>query len=155
MTDLSLQDPLLRTWAIATAIMVLKTLSMAWLTVLRMTQEKGGYRSPEDLHKTALNPNPNPGQLAPNDRVDRMRRIHQNDLENVPFFIAAGFTFILTAPPLWLAQVLLYGYVLSRLGHFWAYATARTHDTRATFWTIGVLIVMGMAVWTIVVALAA
>lgn len=155
MTDLSLQDPLLRTWAIATAVMVLKTLSMAWLTVLRMMQEKGGYRSPEDLRKTALNPDPHPGQLAPNDRVERMRRIHQNDLENVPFFIAAGFGFILSAPPLWLAQVLLYGYCLSRFGHFWAYVTARTHDTRATFWTIGVLIVMVMAVWTIVAALAA
>ncbi len=155
MSSLTLADPLLRTWAIAAALMVLKTLCMAWLTVLRMMQEKGGYRSPEDLRKTRLNPDPDPGQLAPNDRVDRIRRIHQNDLENVPFFIAAGFAFILTAPPLWLAQVLLYGYVLSRLAHFWAYATARTHDTRATFWTIGVLIVMGMAVWTIVAALSA
>lgn len=154
MPTFSLADPLIQTWAIATALMVLKTLTMAWLTVLRMMQEKSGYRAPEDLRQTRLNPAPDPAQLAPNERVERIRRIHMNDLENVPFFIAAGLIFVLTAPPLWLAQTLLYGYVLSRLAHFWAYATARTHDTRATFWTIGALIIMGMAVWTIVAALA-
>lgn len=155
MPTFSLADPLMQTWAIAAALMILKTLSMAWLTVIRMMQEKGGYRASEDLRQTRLNPAPDPAQLAPNERVERMRRIHMNDLENVPFFLVAGLLFILTAPPLWLAQVLLYGYVLSRLAHFWAYATARTHDTRATFWTIGALIIMGMAIWTVIAALLA
>ena len=66
--------------------------------------------------------------------------------------LAAGFLFELTAPPLWLAQVLLYGYVVTRALHFWAYATARIHDIRATFWTLGVLIVMAMALWVLFVA---
>lgn len=155
MPAFSLDDPLMRTWAIAAALMILKTLAMAWLTVLRMMQEKGGYRAPEDLRQTRLNPAPDPSQLAPNERVEQMRRIHQNDLENIPFFLVAGFIFILTAPPLWVAQVMLYGYVLSRLAHFWAYATAQTHDMRATFWTIGALIIMAMALWTLGVAILA
>jgi glutathione S-transferase len=155
MPEISLSDPLIRTWAIAAALMILKTLAMAWLTVVRMMQEKGGYRAPEDLRQTRLNPAPDPSQLQPNERVERARRIHQNDMENVPYFIAGGFLFVLSAPPLWLAQVALYGYVLSRLGHFWAYATAQTHDTRATFWTIGVLILTGMTLWALVAALQA
>ena len=125
--------------------MILKTIAMAWATVWQMTRIKGGYRSPEDAQRTALNPDPRPGQVGPDDRVDRFRRIHQNDLENVPFFLAAGFLFVLTDPPLWLAQGLFYGYVVTRLLHFWAYATAQIHDIRATFWTLGVLIVIGMA----------
>jgi glutathione S-transferase len=152
MPTFSLADPLMRTWAIAAALMILKTLAMAWLTVVRMMQEQGGYRSPEDLRRTRLNPAPDPAQLVPNERVERMRRIHHNDLENIPFFLVAGFIFILTSPPHVIAQVMLYGYVLSRLAHFWAYATAQTHDMRATFWTIGALIIMAMALWSLVIA---
>jgi len=153
MTSLMLDDPLWRTFAIAASLMILKTLSMAWLTVVRMMQVKGGYRAPEDLRKTTLNPEPDPRQLAPDERVERIRRIHQNDLENVPFFLASGFLFVLTGPPLWLAQVLLYGYVVSRLLHFAAYLSARTHDTRATFWTIGALILLFMTLWVLIRAL--
>ncbi|MGH8110071.1 MAG: hypothetical protein ACREO1_15290 [Arenimonas sp.] len=34
-----------------------------------------------------------------------------------------------------------------------AYLSARDHETRATFWTIGSLILILMTVWTLVVAL--
>lgn len=153
MDTLSLQDPLFATYAIAASLMILKTVGMAWLTVYRMMSEKGGYRSPEDLRRTPLNPSPDPRQLAPNERVERVRRIHQNDLENIPFFLVAGFLYVLTGPPLLLAQLLLYGYVVSRLLHFAAYLAARTHDTRATLWTIGSLIIVFMAVRTLLAAL--
>src|ERR1700710_749725 len=111
MDKLSLHDPLFATYAIAASLMILKAVSMSWLTVVRMVQEKGGYRSPEDLRKTPLNPEPDPHQLQPNERVERIRRIQLNDLENLPFFLAAGFLYILTNPSLLMARVLLYGYV--------------------------------------------
>lgn len=153
MENLSLQDPLFRTYAIAASLMILKAIAMSWLTVLRMMQVKGGFRAPEDLRKTLLNPAPDPSQLAPNEAVERVRRIHLNDLENLPFFLVAGFLFILTGPSLLVAQVLLYGYVVSRLLHFAAYFTAQTHDMRATLWTVGSLILIGMTVWTLYAAL--
>jgi glutathione S-transferase len=153
MESLSFENPLFATYVIAAALMILKAVGMAWLTVVRMMEVKGGYRAPEDLRKTPFNPEPNPTQLAPNDRVERVRRIHQNDLENIPFFLAAGLLFVLSGPPLWLAQVLLYGYVLSRLLHFWAYVTAQNHETRATFWTIGSLILIFMTCWALLAAL--
>lgn len=146
-------DPLIRTYAIAASAMILKTFAMAWATVWQMSRYRTGYRAPEDLRQTRLNPAPHPGQLDKDERVERMRRIHQNDLENVPFFLVAGLLYVLTAPPLWLAQVLLYGYVVSRLFHFWAYATAKTHDTRATFWTIGQALVLVMIGAVLVAAL--
>jgi len=155
METLSLQNPLFVTYAIAAALMILKGVGMSWLTVVRMTQEKGGFRSPEDLRKTPLNPDPDPSQLQPNERVERIRRIQMNDLENLPYFLAAGLLFILTGPSLALAQWLLYGYVVSRLLHFGAYLTAQTHDVRATFWTIGSLILIFMTGWTLVAALRA
>lgn len=155
MPSLSLGNPLFTTYAIAASLMILKAVGMAWLTVLRMFQVKGGYRSPEDLRKTRINPEPNADQLKPDERVERIRRIHMNDLENVPFFLVAGLLFVLTEPPLLLAQILLYGYVVSRLLHFAAYYSAQTHDVRANLWTIGSLILIFMTLWTLVAAIAA
>jgi glutathione S-transferase len=118
-----------------------------------MMQAKGGFRSPEDLKRTPLNPNPSPTQLAPNERVERIRRIQMNDLENLPFFLVAGFLYILTQPSLLLAQCLLYGYVVSRLLHFAAYITGQIHDIRAACWTVGSLILIFMTVRTLLAAL--
>lgn len=144
MDSLSLHDPLFATYVIAASLMILKAVGMSWLTVVRMMQAKGGFRSPEDLRKTPLNPEPNAKQLEPDERVERIRRIHLNDLENLPFFLVAGFLYVMTGPPLLLAQLLLYGYVVSRLLHFAAYLSARTHDTRAALWTVGSLIIVFM-----------
>lgn len=155
MNQISLANPLFATYAIAASIMILKAVGMSWLTVGRMMQVKGGYRSPEDLRRTPLNPAPNPTQLQPDERVERIRRIHLNDLENLPFFLAAGFLYVLSGPSLTEARWLLYGYVVSRMLHFAAYLSARTHDTRATLWTIGSVMLVYMAGRVLVTALAA
>jgi glutathione S-transferase len=153
MDRLSLQNPVFATYVIAATIMILKAVGMSWLTVVRMTQEKAGFRSPEDIRKTALNPEPNPKQLEPNERVERIRRIQLNDLESLPFFLAAGLLFVLTEPSLSLTRWLLYGYVVSRFLHFAAYFTARTHDTRAALWTVGSLILIFITCRTLASAL--
>ena len=153
MDKLSLQNPLFATYVVAATLMILKVVAMSWLTVIRMMQVNGGYRSPEDLRKTPLNPSPDPKQLDRNEAVDRIRRIQLNDLEHVPFVLVAGFLYILTEPSLIAARLLLYGYVASRLAHFAAYFTAQTHDMRATLWTIGSLILIYLTVWPLIVAL--
>jgi uncharacterized MAPEG superfamily protein len=73
-----------------------------------------------------------------------------NDLESIPGFLAAGFFFVLTDPPLLLAQILIWTYVAARAAHFVAYATAQVHDIRATLWTFSSLSVMAMAVFVLV-----
>lgn len=126
---------------------------MSWLTVVRMVIAKGGYRNPEDLKLTPFNPAPHPDQLAPNESVERVRRIQMNDLENLPFFLVAGLLFVLTDPALMMARILLYGYVISRFLHFGAYLTAQIHEVRAAFWSIGSLILIFMTCRTLYVAL--
>ena len=152
MTELSLRDPLFETYAIAAAIMIIKMAGQAWITVYRMTRAKGGFRSPEDIKRSPLNPDPSPEQLAPNEYVERSRRMHLNDTENIPLFLVAGFLFEIAAPPLWLARLALYGYVVTRLLHFVAYLTAQLHDVRAAMWTPGSLAILGMAGYVLVQA---
>ena len=145
MEHLSLTNPVFAAYAIAAALMILKGVAMSWLTVIRMMSENGGFRNPEDLKKTPANPRPHENQLAPNERVERIRRIQLNDLENLPYFLIAGLLYVTTAPSLLLAQFLFYGYVITRLLHFAAYFTAQIHDIRAALWTPGSLIIIFMA----------
>ena len=149
---LSFANPVFAAYAVAASLMILMASAVAWLTVARMIEVKGGYRSPEDLRRTPLNPNPDPAQLAPNERVERVRRIQANNVENLPFFLVAGLLYVLTAPSLLAARLAFYGYVVSRFLHFVAYLTAQTHDVRSILWTIGSLILIFMAVRTLMAA---
>ena len=153
MDKLSLQNPVFATYVIAATIMILKAVGMSWLTVVRMMQVKGGFRSLEYIKKTPLDIYTDSMHLDLTEYVERIRRIQLNDLENLPFFLVAGLLFVMTEPSLMVARVLLYGYVVSRLLHFAAYFTARTHDTRATLWTVGSLILIFMTCRTLVAAL--
>lgn len=153
MTLLSNDNPVFVTYAIAAALMVLKVMGQGWMTVYRMMKSNSGLASPEDVQRGLLNKSPNPDQLAINDYVDRSRRMHRNDLENIPAFLAAGLIFVTVDPELWLARGVFYGFVLARLAHFAAYATKQPHEVRATFYTIGSVLVIYMALhalWVLV-----
>lgn len=150
---LSIDNPVFQTYLIAASIMILKLMLQPWMTVVRMMKVGGGFRSPEDLKKTPLNPNPQPAQLEINEYVDRSRRLNLNDLESIPGFLVAGFLFVLVEPPLLLTQILIWTYVAARAAHFVAYTTAQIHDLRAFCWTWSSLSVIGMAIYTLTRAL--
>ena len=149
MSLITLDNPVFEVFAISAAIMVLKIMLQGWMTVFRMLKSNSGLASPEDLQKGLINKKPNPTQLEINDYVDRSRRMHRNDLENIPAFCIVGLLFVTVDPALWVAQVLMYGFVLARLAHFVAYATKQTHEVRATFYTIGSFVVMFMAIYVL------
>ncbi len=90
MATLSFDNPVFATYAIAAALMILLGIVTAWITVVQMMRVKGGFRAPEDLKRTPLNPAPAPEQTAPNEPVERYRRIMQNHLENLPSFASSG-----------------------------------------------------------------
>ncbi|NEY91210.1 MAPEG family protein [Tabrizicola oligotrophica] len=153
MGEFHVGNPVFVTYLIAAALMVFKLMGQGWMTVYRMMRAKAGYASPEDLRPGPLNRAPAPAQLELNDYVDRSRRMHRNDLENIPGFWVAGLLFVAVAPPLWLAQGMLFGFVAARVAHALAYAMALSHEVRATFYTIGSLIVAGMALYALVAVL--
>jgi len=152
MPELAFQNPVFCAYAIAAALMGLKLMGQGWITVAQMFKVGGGFLNPEDAAKGAANPKPREGQLEPHEPVERSRRLHLNDLENIPAFWAIGLLFVLTGPDLLLAQIFFYGFVATRVLHFWAYSTAKSHEVRATFFTIGSLIIMAMAVMVLLAA---
>jgi len=146
MNLLTMENQVFEVYAIAASLMVLKIMAQGWMTVYRMMKSNSGLASPEDIQTGLINKNPSPSQLEVNDYVDRSRRMHRNDLENIPAFLVAALLFVTVNPALWVAQVLMYGFVLARLAHFAAYATKQTHEVRATFFTIGSSIVIYMVI---------
>jgi glutathione S-transferase len=150
MTLLNLENPVFVTFVITAAVMVLKIMGQGWITVYRMLKSDSGLVNPEDLQVGLINKTPRAEQLEVNDYVDRSRRMHRNDLENIPAFLVCGLLFVVVAPPLFLANLLMYGFVAARLAHAVAYTTKQTHEIRATFYTIGSLAVIVMAVYVLV-----
>jgi uncharacterized MAPEG superfamily protein len=146
MENLNLQNPVFLAYTIAASLLALKVMGQGWMTVYRMLRSNSGLVSPEDLRPGPINKKPAPEQLEINDYVDRSRRMHRNDLENIPAFWIAGLLFVTTEPALWLAQSLFYSFVIARALHAIAYVTKQSHEVRATFYTIGSVIVIVMAV---------
>jgi glutathione S-transferase len=146
---LSLENPVFHLYVLAASIMILKLMIQPWITVQRMMKVGAGFRSPEDAKKSPINPTPQERQTEINEYVDRSRRINLNDLESIPGFLGAGFLFVLTGPPLLLAQILIWTYVGARAAHFVAYSTAQLHDIRAFCWTWSSLAVIGMAAYVL------
>ncbi|HLW90879.1 MAG TPA: MAPEG family protein [Roseiarcus sp.] len=152
MSLLTFDNLAFRWYAAAAAIMIVKMMSQAWITVFRMIKVNGGFRYPEDERRGPANPSPRPDQLLPNEYVERSRRMHQNDAENIPLFLVAGLIYVCTDPGAVAAAVLFSAYVLSRLAHFYVVLTARSHELRATCWSIGAIIIYVMAgaiVWNL------
>ncbi len=154
MTTLTMENPVFVTYMISAAIMILKIMGQGWMTVYRMLKINAGLASPEDVQVGMINKDPRPEQLEVNDYVDRSRRMHRNDLENIPAFLACGLLFVITGPSYLLANILMYGFVGTRLIHAVAYATKQTHEVRATFYTIGSVIVIVMAVYILAAAVS-
>lgn len=146
MSTLTMENPVFVSYMIAAAIMVLKIMIQGWITVYRMLKSNAGLASPEDLQVGLINRKPSPEQLEINDYVDRSRRMHRNDLENIPAFLAIGIIFVITGPTYIFANIMMIGFVCSRLLHSMAYATTQSHEVRATLYTIGSVIVMIMAI---------
>ncbi len=153
MNVFSLENPVFVTYMIASAIMILKIMGQGWMTVYRMLKCDAGLASPEDLQAGLINRNPRPEQLELNDYVDRSRRMHRNDLENIPAFLVSGLLFVAVGPSYLLANILMYSFVGARLFHTLAYATKQSHEVRATLYTIGSVVVIIMAVYVLVAAI--
>jgi len=145
MSLLTFDNPVFCTYAIAAALMIVKMMSQGWITVFRMIKIGGGYRYEEDARRSPANPHPSPEQLLPNEYVERSRRMHGNDVENIPLFLAAGLLYVCTAPSGIVSFWVFAAYVLSRLAHFYVLLTARSHESRASLWTIGSVAIYFMA----------
>uniref|UniRef100_A0A1Y9IVT8 Microsomal glutathione S-transferase 1 n=1 Tax=Anopheles minimus TaxID=112268 RepID=A0A1Y9IVT8_9DIPT len=99
------------------AVLVAKILLMAPLTALQRFKNKA-FANPEDASAVSKKLKP---KLDDPD-VERVRRAHLNDLENILPFFVIGFLYLLTNPAPFLAINLFRAVAVSRILHTLVYA---------------------------------
>nr|CAD7578789.1 unnamed protein product [Timema californicum] len=85
-----------------------------------------------------------------NTDIERVRRAHLNDLENIPIFFVASFFYQFTNPAPFIAINLIRVFALTRILHTIVYAVfPMPQPSRALAWGVGYGITGYMAVKTI------
>jgi uncharacterized MAPEG superfamily protein len=103
-------DPVFRVFAVCAAILVFKMALTGSITgMLRL--RTGAYITPEDYKFMGREPTP------PDDRVERYRRVHQNDLENIPPFLILAHLYMLSGPSYGVAATLFIAFTAARIVH--------------------------------------
>ena len=143
-----LELPAVRLFAVVYLLLVLKITAVgSYTSILRLRRKV--FATPEDYRLQGLAPRQN----ADPD-IERVRRAHQNDLENIlPFFIV-GFLFLMTRPTLLAAQIYGIGYLVARTLHSVFYIRSmQPHRTIA--FALGGVLTLAMLVQTLVAVLRA
>ncbi|KAM4615569.1 microsomal glutathione S-transferase 1-like [Polymixia lowei] len=123
-------------------IVILKMMLMAPMTAyFRFT--RGAFANEEDVRgktdeekKKLLRTHPD---------VERVRRCHQNDLENIIPFVVIGLLYALTGPDLSTALLHFRVFVGSRICHTLAYVLPLPQPSRALSWMTGMAVTFSMA----------
>lgn len=115
MASISLDNPAVQSYLLYSSVLGLKVLGMAFLTA-RVRYAKNVFANPEDAAAKK-------GKVKYDDPdVERVRRAHLNDLENIPVFWVLGALYLTTAPSAWLATTLFRVYTAGRVIHTLVYA---------------------------------
>ncbi|XP_026817878.1 microsomal glutathione S-transferase 1-like [Rhopalosiphum maidis] len=142
--SLEIDEGLFRTYVFYTAVLVLKVLAMAPLTA-KQRFAKMVFANPEDAKMNSKS------KVKYDDPdVERVRRAHLNDLENIPFFLFACFGYLLTSPNVYIATNLIRLFVASRIIHTIVYAViVLPQPARGLSWFAGYATTLYMAVQVI------
>ncbi len=138
--------PAFRLFAIVALLLVLKMIAVAFYTT-SLRRRRSVYATPEDYQRFGGAPRP-----TADDDVERARRAHLNDLENVLPFLVVAFLYALTAPNMWAARVYFWGFLIARIFHTIAYLGGlQPHRTIA--FTAGMVLLVVMLLHTLVILL--
>ena len=115
MSIIPLNNPVVQSYILYSAILALKLLSLSTLTgIVRLS--RGVFANPEDAKGLR-------GKVKLDDpAVERTRRAHLNDLENIPAFWILGALYVTTGPAAAWATLLFRVYTVSRIVHTIVYA---------------------------------
>jgi uncharacterized MAPEG superfamily protein len=135
-------DPILKLYALVSTLVALHLVLLAlWTGVVRNRDKK--FVNPEDA--AALK-----GTQAESDHPDvlRVKRAHQNALENAIPFFAIGLVYALSKPTMIGAQAYFFTFLGARVLHSLFYLLGK-QPFRTLMFAVGVLAMVGMGVHVI------
>ncbi|XP_019955351.2 microsomal glutathione S-transferase 1-like [Paralichthys olivaceus] len=141
MADL-MENEVFKAFTTYAAIVILKMMLMGPLTgYYRMT--RGAFSNEEDVSRKSAEDKKK--LLRTHPEVERVRRSHQNDLENIVPFVVIGLLYALTAPELSAALLHFRIFAGARIFHTVAYVGALPQPSRGLSWILGMLVTFSMA----------
>ncbi|KAM9468319.1 microsomal glutathione S-transferase 1.2 [Clarias gariepinus] len=124
-------------------IVILKMMCMSLVTAyFRITRK--AFANIEDTYMGKTSEEKKK-MLRVNEDVERVRRCHQNDIENIIPFVLVGFLYTLTGPELSTALLLFRLFVGSRFVHSVAYVMVWPQPSRALSFFVGLSSTVCMA----------
>jgi len=129
------------TYALCSAILVIKMIAVAFYTSVQRARVQG-FVNEEDARAFG-NEGVAASAVEPPE-VARARRMHRNDLENIPAFWAIGLLYVLSGASATGAFIFCWAFTLARVAHSVAYARGM-QPARAILFGIGALSLLGMA----------
>ncbi|CAL8242326.1 unnamed protein product [Merluccius merluccius] len=137
-------------YATYATVVILKMMLMGPLTAyFRMT--RGAFSNEEDVRGKSEEQKKKLLRSHPD--VERVRRCHQNDLENIIPFVIIGLLYSLTAPDISTALIYFRVFAASRICHTLAYILPLPQPSRALAWMTGMVVTFCMAFRVLTVAL--
>lgn len=135
--------PAVRLFTIVAILLIVKVMAVGnYTSYLRIRRRI--YATPEDYTLQGLAP-----RATVDPDIERVRRAHQNDLENVLPFLIAGFLYALTGPSLLAARIYFIGFLVARVLHSVFYIRG-TQPHRTIAFTLGAGLMFAMMVNTLV-----
>uniref|UniRef100_A0A8D0H642 Microsomal glutathione S-transferase 1 n=1 Tax=Sphenodon punctatus TaxID=8508 RepID=A0A8D0H642_SPHPU len=130
-------------YATYTTIVVLKMMLMSVVTAFyRMTRK--AFANPEDASTHGKGENAKK-YLRTDPDVERARRVHLNDLENIVPFVIIGLLYALSGPDLFTALLHFRIFVGSRVFHTISYLVPLPQPSRGMSWLVGYAVTISMA----------
>ncbi|KAM3614343.1 uncharacterized protein V6R79_013033 [Siganus canaliculatus] len=137
-----MEDDVFMAFTTYATIVILKMMLMSPMTSFYRFK-RGAFANEEDvLSKSAET---RKKMLTSNPDVERVRRCHLNDLENIVPFVLIGLLYSLTGPELSAALLHFRVFTGARIFHTISYTTPLPQPSRALSWMVGVLVTVSMA----------
>ncbi len=139
-------NPAFAAYSIACSILVFKMILTGLLTAATRSRVKQ-FLNPEDARVLGGS-----SAVAEHADVQRLLRMHRNDLENILPFFTVGLIFVLMGAPGRAAAIYFYTFTAARIVHSITYLL-QLQPWRTVAFVVGLLCVVGMLVQILMAAL--
>ncbi|XP_077401017.1 microsomal glutathione S-transferase 1-like [Vanacampus margaritifer] len=136
-----MQDEVFMAFCTYSLIVIMKLMIMAPITAYYRIS-RGAFANAEDVGLKPIEERKK--MLRNHPDVERVRRCHLNDLENVIPFVLVGFFYALSGPELSTALLHFRLFAASRICHTIVYLAALRQPCRALSFLVGVAVTLSM-----------
>ncbi|XP_035695229.1 microsomal glutathione S-transferase 1-like isoform X1 [Branchiostoma floridae] len=146
---LEFANPVFASYAAYAGLASMKMMGMMVVTVY-YRRMKGVHANPEDTLFTSFGAKDKAVVRTDHPDIERVRRLHLNDLENIPPFLVVGLLYVLTKPSSDVAVWHFRAFLASRLLHTACYLGG-LQPWRSIFFVFGYVTTVSMAVQVVAI----